>query len=40
MVGFGGILLKEVVNMDFIFEVIERGIHTGDDGVGFTRIGD
>jgi hypothetical protein len=29
MVGFGGILLKEVVNMDFIVEVIE--------GVGFRK---
>ena len=25
MVGFGGILLKEVVNIDFIVEVIEGG---------------
>ena len=29
MVGFGGILLKEVVNIDFIVEVIE--------GVGFRK---
>ena len=40
MEGFWGILLKEAVNMDFIFEELEGGIHTGDDGVGFTRIGD
>jgi len=27
-----------VVNMDFIVEVIEGGIHTGDDGVCFLGI--
>ena len=40
MVGFGGILLKEVVNIDFIFEVIEGGIHTGDDGLVLQECGD
>jgi len=37
---FWGDFTLRTMNMDFIFEVIEGGIHTGDDGLVLQECGD